>query len=180
MKKFKHKKTAVALIILAAVALIASMVVLRNNIHEKNLIGGERDEHGCLIPAGYSWNKTLGVCLREWEADDVSRQVISDIRKDKDEEYGLTFLNISKGDCEGCLIVWLQKDSGLQRSIELEGVKLNGTLLNFCSEVQRGPGIYCIQVYEPVCGSDNKTYSNSCIACLNSSVAYYTEGECKE
>ena len=30
-------------------------------------IGGERDEHGCLGPAGYSYNETLGGCVREWE-----------------------------------------------------------------------------------------------------------------
>jgi len=177
MKKFK--KTAIVLAILAAVVLIASIVVLRNGLHVDEIIGGERDEHGCLTPAGYSWNETLRICLREWEVSGVDRQILSDIRKDKEEEYGLTFLNISAGDCKGCLTVWFANNLSLPRSIGLEGVKLNGNLLNFCSEEQRGPGIYCIQVYEPVCGSDNKTYSNSCMACLNNSVEYHLEGECQ-
>ena len=35
----------------------------------------------------------------------------------------------------------------------------------------------CLQVYEPVCGCDQKNYSNSCLAeCA--SIMKYTEGEC--
>lgn len=32
-----------------------------------NLIGGDKDVHGCLIAAGYSWCQTLNKCLRPWE-----------------------------------------------------------------------------------------------------------------
>jgi hypothetical protein len=31
------------------------------------LIGGQKDEHGCLIPAGYSWCQIKQKCLRTWE-----------------------------------------------------------------------------------------------------------------
>lgn len=31
------------------------------------LIGGDRDEHGCLGPAGYSWCGALKKCIRPWE-----------------------------------------------------------------------------------------------------------------
>jgi hypothetical protein len=30
-------------------------------------IGGETDEYGCLIAAGYTWNQTKQKCVREWE-----------------------------------------------------------------------------------------------------------------
>ena len=33
----------------------------------EELIGGERDEHGCLGPAGYSWCEQKQKCLRAWE-----------------------------------------------------------------------------------------------------------------
>ena len=34
---------------------------------EPKIIGGQRDEHGCLIPAGYSWCQSKQKCLRIWE-----------------------------------------------------------------------------------------------------------------
>lgn len=31
------------------------------------LIGGQKDEHGCLTPAGYRWCESRQKCLRTWE-----------------------------------------------------------------------------------------------------------------
>jgi hypothetical protein len=36
---------------------------------EPRLIGGDRDEHGCLPPAGYSWNATAERCMRPWSGE---------------------------------------------------------------------------------------------------------------
>lgn len=37
-------------------------------------------------------------------------------------------------------------------------------------------GEFCIQVYEPVCSNDGKTYSNSCTVCKEAKA--YKRGEC--
>ena len=36
----------------------------------------------------------------------------------------------------------------------------------------------CFEVYEPVCGCDGETYSNSCYATTYGGVTSYTNGEC--
>jgi len=45
------------------------IVFAANDNQENNsnqMIGGQTDEHGCLGPAGYSWNETEQQCVREW------------------------------------------------------------------------------------------------------------------
>jgi len=60
-----------------------------------------------------------------------------------------------------------------------------------CPAKQTGPSA-CIAVYQPVCGEVQiqcvtspcppvqETFSNSCVACSNSLVETYTEGECSQ
>lgn len=60
---------------------------------------------------------------------------------------------------------------------------------NFCKEEQRNADV-CIEIYQPVCGwSDSEkiqcirypcanNYQNSCFACMNEDVLYWTKGEC--
>ncbi len=62
---------------------------------------------------------------------------------------------------------------------------------NYCTPESRQAEI-CIQLYKPVCGWFNpekiqcirypcaQTFSNSCFACGNENVLYWTEGECPE
>tara|TARA_B100001093_G_scaffold109921_1_gene102172 strand:- start:1906 stop:2169 length:264 start_codon:yes stop_codon:yes gene_type:complete len=37
--------------------------------------------------------------------------------------------------------------------------------------------VVCLTVYEPVCGCNGMTYSNSCVASRNG-ITYYEDGEC--
>ena len=41
---------------------------------DDQLIGGDRDEYGCLISAGYSWNEEEQQCVREWETGEARYQ----------------------------------------------------------------------------------------------------------
>ena len=72
MKKGARKALiAIAAIIAAIIILSVLSVVLENMFapKEPKLIGGQRDEHNCLIPAGYSWNAGEQRCVREWETN---------------------------------------------------------------------------------------------------------------
>ena len=51
------------------------------------------------------------------------------------------------------------------------------TEITFCLDEQRGAEI-CTMEYMPVCGNDGQTYGNTCMACANEEVEYYTGGEC--
>ena len=35
------------------------------------VVGGDRDEHGCILSAGYQWCGKLGECVRPWELEKV-------------------------------------------------------------------------------------------------------------
>ncbi len=53
-------------IILALIAVLILVIYFIVNNSDKK-IGGDKDSHGCLIVAGYSWNETKQQCVREWE-----------------------------------------------------------------------------------------------------------------
>ncbi len=40
------------------------------------------------------------------------------------------------------------------------------------------PDIFCTTDYAPVCGCDNQTYSNECVATSAGGVTSWTQGEC--
>lgn len=59
-------------LILLSVAIILLGAFIFNflksrNPKEQELIGGQKDSHGCLIGAGYSWCEVKQKCLRAWE-----------------------------------------------------------------------------------------------------------------
>ena len=34
---------------------------------QDQMVGNDRDEHGCIGSAGYTWNEEKGECIRPWE-----------------------------------------------------------------------------------------------------------------
>lgn len=69
-------------------------------------IGGQRDEHGCLGPAGYSWNETLGACVREWELDtEGKRTAVTIAAGEFQNRYSLTVVDVEVARCPGCFNV---------------------------------------------------------------------------
>jgi len=76
----KNKKIILALSIIIVLILITIGVIYAlngcgTNKEEKfietseQIIGGNKDDNGCLIAAGYSWCETKQKCLRTWEEE---------------------------------------------------------------------------------------------------------------
>ncbi len=68
----------------------------QNNFEEvgidKKIIGGDKDDHGCLIGAGYSWCEEKQKCLKAWEEecvkssnDGIAEAMVEKYKKDLSE-----------------------------------------------------------------------------------------------
>jgi hypothetical protein len=85
-------------------------------------IGGERDEWGCLGPAGYIYNENVGACMREWEIIGVQREAASTAVEHIGWEYATTILQVQTAECPGCFMVELEQgeEGRTRRKITLE------------------------------------------------------------
>ena len=80
-------------------------------------IGGQRDDHGCLGPAGYSWNEDLGACTRSWELNETQKEAAKIAIAPL--SYYVTVTEVVAGDCNGCFTVKLQRNDN-QNQFEIE------------------------------------------------------------
>lgn len=46
---------------------IIGLLSIFTNAHSQALVGGVRDDHSCLIGAGYTWCESSNSCIRQWE-----------------------------------------------------------------------------------------------------------------
>ncbi|MDD3284734.1 MAG: hypothetical protein PHZ07_04025 [Patescibacteria group bacterium] len=77
---------------------------------EINQIGGQRDDYGCLNPAGYSYDEEIMACTRNWEiTEDLKRP--AKIAVEISSYSSLTVIEVLKMDCEGCFTVKLQRNN---------------------------------------------------------------------
>jgi hypothetical protein len=44
-------------------------LALKTDVVGGDVVGGDRDEHGCIPSAGYQWCEKLGKCVRPWELE---------------------------------------------------------------------------------------------------------------
>ncbi len=62
------KKTIVIVLALLVVLSVSAFSCDKKQ-EEENVIGGQKDEHGCLIGAGYTWCESKEKCIKSWEED---------------------------------------------------------------------------------------------------------------
>jgi len=89
-------------------------------IFETKGIGGERDQYGCLGPAGYAWDPEIFACIRDWElSDEDQRRAAKMSVYSVGWERGLTVIEVKSTGCIGCYTVNLQiGDRKKQTSVE--------------------------------------------------------------
>ncbi len=90
----------------------AGYLLVRNNPKPTNpnevsvptptpLVGADRDAHGCIGSAGYSWCDLKNKCLRTWEepcSEDVSQKIQSLLAKKYNKPVGEVKITITKQD----------------------------------------------------------------------------------
>ncbi len=53
---------------LLGIALLGAVGACKSGGEMGELVGADRDEHGCIGSAGYTWSHALHQCVRLWEA----------------------------------------------------------------------------------------------------------------
>lgn len=88
----------------------------------EQIIGGQRDEYGCLGPAGYTWDEEAGACLREWEIQGEEARKAIKIAVDYLQWGGdATVIEVTQARCPGCYTVKLEKNTTQDRkTVNLE------------------------------------------------------------
>jgi hypothetical protein len=132
-----------------------------------NLIGGDKDIHGCLGPAGYSWCAVKNKCLRVWEekCEATSTQIIATttiVTNKNDVVRQAAYLiaaytKSGKNYIDVDYVNWLSGEASIKAKIE-DGVCL--TVTN-CEAFPNG--------YEQNKNPTVRTFEVSCLVSINAS-----------
>jgi len=99
--------------------------IFRETIPDKDKpIGGQRDEHGCLESAGYTWVASIGGCVRTWELDDQQKFAAKTAIDKAGQQYGLTVVEVLTARCPGCFTVTLSDADQQKTQVKIENWKV--------------------------------------------------------
>jgi hypothetical protein len=105
-----------AILTIVVIFLIVMPKIREGRVVDEQVVGGDSDEHGCILTAGYSWNREAGACVREWEIKNESERVAT---KKAVEHLGwqndATLIEIVSLECPGCFVVKIQRNSTSER-----------------------------------------------------------------
>jgi hypothetical protein len=77
---------------------------------QPDIVGGDRDENGCLTSAGYSYDADVGACTRNWEIDENEKEVIQTVLMVQSYSSFSVVSVESVEDCDDCYDVTLQRN----------------------------------------------------------------------
>jgi putative hemolysin len=79
------------------------------------IVGNDRDEHGCIGSAGYTWDADVGACIRSWELNDDQKRAAKIAVAPLSYPVTVTAVDVLK--CVGCFNVHLQRNDNSQRMV---------------------------------------------------------------
>lgn len=83
-------------------------------------IGGDRDDHGCLIAAGYSYSEEVGACLREFDMTPDIKQAAQLAVQHAGQSYALTVISFNSYEEPGAYDITLEKESGYREMVVIK------------------------------------------------------------
>ncbi len=186
MKKEEKNIAAGIIIIFLLIILISIFFLFYKNIKKEDII----DFKTCLS-AGYPILESYPRQCKTLDGKTFIEKI--NIIDDKNNSQNRIYIN---NDPEQCNLIKFLCDPEKKPFFDDTGcgcetqLSQNETLKeNYCTPEQR-IGDVCIELYQPVCGwfdSEKiqcikypcaQTFSNSCFACIDNKVLYWTEGEC--
>ncbi|MDN3706730.1 hypothetical protein QW060_20480 [Myroides ceti] len=123
MKKIGY----LSLVILSMVS--CDKIFKQNDVTEKaddqinELMGGEKDEHGCIVSAGYTWSEVTQNCIRVFE-EGYRLNPINDLQEDENSSVISAFVVFDKEKTKAEIFL-PQNDSGIVLEKKEEDIYAN-------------------------------------------------------
>lgn len=100
-------------IFIIAIVLVGLAVYYVNQNNRQN-IGGDRDAHGCLVAAGYTFDETVGACIRAFEMTPDIKNAAALAVSHVGKSYALTVVSFNSYEEVGAYDIMLEK--GVERT----------------------------------------------------------------
>jgi hypothetical protein len=147
----------IVLLIVVTVTVTAGFFLSTKDQPDENLIGGQTDEHGCLVAAGYSWNKEVKACIREWELNENQKKAAKIAVEYLNPVKGVTIKSVDVARCPGCFSVnlILGLNSGEKEvSVTLENWQVKIDTFEACANA----GNPIMESYPRQCSANGQTF----------------------
>jgi len=105
---------------------------------ESRPIGGDRDEHGCLTPAGYAFDEEIGACIRVFELDEKEREAAARAVVSAGRGYALTIISVAEND-KGLFVLMERGEKRTQETVLIkdgEAIPQQSVLLYYYNEAK--------------------------------------------